>query len=47
MRFMHIKWATADNRAYLASAIAFAKIQPDGWTSDTLGPLSASIVKRD
>jgi len=33
--------ATADNRAYLATANASAQIQPNGWTSDTLGTLDA------
>jgi len=35
---------TADNRAYLASANAFAQIQPDGWTSDTSRTLGESVV---
>jgi len=35
---------TAYNRAYLATAIAFAQIQPDGWTSDTLGTLAIIIT---
>jgi len=36
--------ATADNRAYLASALrASAQIQPIGWTSDTLKTLSARV----
>lgn len=30
----------ADNRAYLVP-LHSAQIQPDGWTSDTLGTLSA------
>ena len=31
---------TSPNRAYLASVLrTFAQIQPDGWTSDTLGTL--------
>jgi len=32
--------ATSANGAYLASCLRhFAQTQPDGWTSDTLGPL--------
>ena len=31
---------TSYNRAYLATANAFAQIQPIGWTSDTLETLS-------
>jgi len=37
--------STSPNRAYLASCLQyFAKIQPYGWTSDTLGTLYAIEV---
>jgi len=36
----YVKWATADNRAYLAPCLQHsAQIQPNGWTSDTFGTL--------
>lgn len=35
---------TSPNRAYLALANAFAQIQPDGWTSDTLEPLGEILL---
>ncbi len=38
-KFMKKDKATADNRAYLATANASAQIPPNGWTSDTLGTL--------
>lgn len=31
--------ATADNTVLLASAIVSVQIQPNGWTSDTIGTL--------
>jgi hypothetical protein len=41
------RYATSPNRVYLASANAFAQIQPDGWTSDTLDTSSEMrLMKR-
>jgi len=38
---MNLFNSTSANRAYLASCPWHsAQIQPDGWTSDTFGPLS-------
>ena len=45
-KFMKKDKATADNRAYLATANASAQIQPNGWTSDTLGTLYESARMR-
>ena len=37
---------TSPNRAYLATVLrTFAQIQPNGWTSDTLGTLGEIIYK--
>ena len=46
-KFMKKDKATADNRAYRASANASAQIQPNGWTSDTLGTLGEIIDETD
>jgi len=37
--------STSVNRAYLASSDAFAQIQPDGRTSDTLGTLGEMLAR--
>jgi len=39
-----MSFKTSPNRVYLASANAFAQIQPYGWTSDTLDTLGINIL---
>lgn len=42
------KISTSPNRAYLAWVLrTFVQIQPDGWTSDTLGTLAKICAKEN